>query len=116
MNLINSKSKYLKSNLDLIANIDVFKIKLNENLNSFKEELSEYSKELIELLENSIKKYIKEEFKNKRLNSYLNEIFITNLNEKVLDIVKTRDTILINTFKETYSKYLELNKNTVGEI
>ena len=33
---------------------------------------------------------------------------------KILDIIRNRDIILINTFQETYLKYLELNKNTIG--
>ena len=53
-------------------------------------------------------------FKKKRLEDYLENIFLSNLNNKVLDIIKTRDIILLNTFEETYLKYLELNKNTVG--
>ena len=31
-----------------------------------------------------------------------------------MDTIKSRDIMLYNTFNETYLKYLELNKNTVG--
>ena len=57
---------------------------------------------------------INDKFKQKRLKDYLENIFIINLNNKILDIIRNRDIILINTFQETYLKYLELNKNTIG--
>ena len=59
-------------------------------------------------------KELKSEFKKNRLKEYLTTIFLINLNMKVLDTMKNRDIILINTFEETYLKYLELNKNTIG--
>ena len=68
------------------------------------------SKQLEKLLLNDIN----DKFKQKRLKDYLENIFIINLNNKILDIIRNRDIILINTFQETYLKYLELNKNTIG--
>ena len=53
-------------------------------------------------------------FTKRRIKEYLKTIYIVNLNNKVLDVMKNRDIILLNTFKETYLKYLELNKNTIG--
>ena len=100
-------------------------IKTETNLNKYKNFLSndfEVTKEKIDLviinsideLKKDLNIYFDTEFEQKRLSEYLNKILKENLNIKTIDAIKNRDIILMNTFKETYLKYLELNKNTVG--
>jgi len=107
-----------KSNLQNIIvihdDLEICKTNLQDNYQELKTKLDEFSKLNLKTLEDNLKDEIDDEFKVKRLNQYLNNIFIVNLNQKILDIVKNRDLILLNTFNETYLKYLELNKNTVG--
>ena len=83
-------------------------------IRNLKNKLEEFAEENVSSLENDLKSIIDDQFKKKRIKDYINNIFIINLNKKVLDIIKNRDVILMNTFNETYLKYLELNKNTVG--
>ena len=104
----------MKENKLNASNLEVLKPKLEKNYNEFKDKLEDYSTDLIKILIKSLEKYNLDEFKKQRLNSYLNSIFLPNLNKKILDIVKMRDTILVNTFNETYLKYLEINRNTIG--
>ncbi len=112
--LIDNKEKFLKENKLNASNLEVLRPKLEKNYNEFKDKLEDYSTDLIKILIKSLEKYNLDEFKKQRLNSYLNSIFLPNLNKKILDIVKMRDTILVNTFNETYLKYLEINRNTIG--
>ena len=107
-----------KSNLENIIvihdDLEVCKTNLQDNYLSFKSKLDDFSNSHVKNLEESLKQEFDDKFKLKRLNEYLNKIFIVNLNQKILSIIKNRDLILMNTFNETYLKYLELNKNTVG--
>lgn len=114
MNLLDIKKNNLKNILVIQDDLDMCKSNLKDNYLNLKEKIEEFTKENILTLENSLKEEISESFKLRRLKEYLNNIFIVNLNKKVLDIIKNRDIILMNTFNETYLKYLELNKNTVG--
>ena len=114
MNLLDDKKTNLKNVLVIHDDLEICKTNLNDNYLSLKNNLEEFTKNNILDLENSLKQETLEKFKLKRLSDYLNNIFIINLNKKVLDIIKNRDVILMNTFHETYLKYLELNKNTVG--
>lgn len=114
MNLLDNKKNKLIDNIIKKDDFKNCKNNLENNYLILKDNLVEFSKLNIKKLENELKDDIKDEFKLQRLRDYLNNIFIINLNNKILDNIKNRDLILLNTFNETYLKYLELNKNTVG--
>ncbi|MBQ8472501.1 MAG: hypothetical protein IJ501_03255 [Bacilli bacterium] len=114
MNLLEIKKNNLQNVLVIQDDLEICRDNLNDNYLNLKNNLEDFSKENISSLVNDLKKVIEDSFKRKRLKDYLNNIFIINLNKKILDIIKNRDVILMNTFNETYLKYLELNKNTVG--
>lgn len=114
MNILDTKKVDLQNVIVVHDDLDVCKQNIKDNYLTLKETLETFSKKEIDNLVKSLNKELKSEFKKTRLKEYLTTIFLTNLNMKVLDTMKNRDIILINTFEETYLKYLELNKNTIG--
>ena len=114
MTLLDTKKTDLENLLVIHNDLEICKNNLKDNYLNLKTSIEEFSIDNILGLEKSLQEDTFDNFKIKRLNDYLNNIFIINLNKKVLDIIKNRDVILMNTFHETYLKYLELNKNTVG--
>ena len=114
INFLANKKSNLQNFIIIHDDLAICKDNLNNNYLDLKENLISFSKDNINNLEINLKEIIKGEFKLKRLTEYLNNIFIVNLNNRVLDTIKNRDLVLLNTFNETYLKYLELNKNTVG--
>ena len=100
----------IKSNLELNdykENLQKSNLNIKEGLNDY------YSKNINKLIDNITKLY-EDEFCNLRITEYLKNILKEELEEKIMDILSSRDIILLNTFNETYLKYLELNKNTIG--
>lgn len=114
MNILDTKKVDLQNVIVVHDDLDVCKQNIKDNYLTLKETLETFSKKEIDNLVKSLNKELKSEFKKNRLKEYLTTIFLTNLNMKILDTMKNRDIILINTFEETYLKYLELNKNTIG--
>lgn len=114
MNILDTKKVDLQNVIVVHDDLDVCKQNIKDNYLTLKETLETFSNKEIDNLVKSLNKELKSEFKKNRLKEYLTTIFLTNLNMKVLDTMKNRDIILINTFEETYLKYLELNKNTIG--
>lgn len=114
MNILDTKKVDLQNVIVVHDDLDVCKQNIKDNYLTLKETLETFSKKEIDNLVKSLNKELKSEFKKNRLKEYLTTIFLINLNMKVLDTMKNRDIILINTFEETYLKYLELNKNTIG--
>ena len=114
MMLIDLKKENLQNILIIQDNLENCRDNLLSNDNNIKTNLYEFSSKNIKTLKEGLNEQMDSSFKKKRLEDYLENIFLSNLNNKVLDIIKTRDIILLNTFEETYLKYLELNKNTVG--
>ena len=114
MNLFEQKKIKLKENLEIDTDILKNQKKVQELYDKTSLTIEDDTIKLIDNLANSLQEYFDTDFKIQRLNTYLSNIFLKNLNNKVLDIIRNRDIILINTYKETYLKYLELNKNTVG--
>ena len=108
------KKENLQNILIIQDNLENCRDNLLSNYNNIKTNLYEFSSKNIKTLKEGLNEQMDSSFKKKRLEDYLENIFLSNLNNKVLDIIKTRDIILLNTFEETYLKYLELNKNTVG--
>ena len=114
MNLFEQKKLKLKENLEIDTDILKNQKKVQELYDKTALTIEDDTIKLIDNLANNLHEYFDTDFKIQRLNTYLSNIFLKNLNNKVLDIIRNRDIILINTYKETYLKYLELNKNTVG--
>ena len=114
MNILDTKKVDLQNVIVVHDDLEVCKQNIKDNYLTLKETLETFSKKEIDNLVKSLNKELKSEFKKNRLKEYLTTIFLTNLNMKILDTMKNRDIILINTFEETYLKYLELNKNTIG--
>ncbi len=114
MNILDTKKVDLQNVIVVHDDLEVCKQNIKDNYLTLKETLETFSNKEIDNLVKSLNKELKSEFKKNRLKEYLTTIFLTNLNMKVLDTMKNRDIILINTFEETYLKYLELNKNTIG--
>lgn len=114
MMLIDLKKENLQNILIIQDNLENCRDNLLSNYNNIKTNLYEFSSKNIKTLKEGLNEQMDSSFKKKRLEDYLENIFLSNLNNKVLDIIKTRDIILLNTFEETYLKYLELNKNTIG--
>ena len=112
--LLTTKKEEIKESLDTNLEISVYKEKIANKTKDLEIDLIDNSKTMINDLILNLKSYLETSFQEKRLVSYLNDIYLLNLNNKVMDIIKGRDIMLYNTFNETYLKYLELNKNTVG--
>lgn len=98
----------------LTKKIDEYKEFLKEISNKFIDKIEKESLNNIDSLEKKLKEKFDDLLYQERIEDYLKNIFLENLNQKVKDTIKGRDIILLNTFKETYLKYLELNKNTIG--
>ncbi len=114
MNILDNKKDNLQNVIVVHDDLEVCKQNIKDNYLTLKETLETFSNKEIDNLVKSLNEELKSEFKKNRLKEYLTTIFLTNLNMKVLDTMKNRDIILMNTFEETYLKYLELNKNTIG--
>lgn len=114
MNILDNKKDNLQNVIVVHDDLEVCKQNIKDNYLTLKETLETFSNKEIDNLVKSLNEELKSEFKKNRLKEYLTTIFFTNLNMKVLDTMKNRDIILMNTFEETYLKYLELNKNTIG--
>lgn len=100
--------KLIKNNLiDYKENIQ----KENDKLNN---KLYNYYIDNINILSSKIQGYYEDSFCKQRINNYLINSLKDRLLDKLNDTIKGRDIILMNTFNETYLKYLELNKNTIG--
>ena len=100
--------KLIKSNLiDYKENIE----KENDKLNN---KLYNYYINNINILSSKVQNYYEDSFCKQRINNYLINSLKDRLFDKLNDTIKGRDIILMNTFNETYLKYLELNKNTIG--
>ncbi len=114
MNILDNKKGNLQNVIVVNDTLDICKQNIKNNYSTLKKDIETFSSKEIDNLVKSLNKDLKSEFNKNRLKDYLTTIFLTNLNIKVLDTMKSRDIILINTFEETYLKYLELNKNTIG--
>ena len=114
MELLEEKKQTIQNGIDININLDEMKEKIATSYLKLKDSLEEKSLELLQTLEFNLKGISETTFQNNRLTFYLNNIFLLNLNNKIFDVIKNRDTILMNTFNDTYLKYLDLNKKTVG--
>jgi len=85
-------------------------ININNDINS---NIYNYYNNNIEKLIISIKEIINSELNKYRIDDLFLNSLNNSLNNKILDCINIRDVILLNTFKESYRKYQELNKNTL---
>jgi len=114
MTLLDTKKEKIEALYKENDNIDTYKTKIKEINIDIMNKLDNYFKENINNLIDEIISNYDDSFCNLRIREYLKNIFKENLNNKILDIINSRDIILLNTFKESFQKYLELNKNTIG--
>ena len=114
MNLIDDKKKNIKKAINENENVDNYKETINKLNKEIKENLNDYFNNNINNLINKIVILYEDSFCNLRIEEYLKNIFKENMNNKIFDVIKSRDLILLNTFKESFNKYLEINKNTIG--
>lgn len=112
MKLLEDKKKKIEEEIEGDGN--GYQEFFQEETNYIKEAQKQYLKDTIKILSQTIQEYFEEEFCKTRIKDYFETSFQENLIKKVEMTLKDRDIILLNTFKETYLKYLELNKNTVG--
>ena len=111
LKLIEKKKKLIKN--DISKDIYLSKNKKNLYFDLIKEEIVDFSQKSILKLNKNLNYIMETSFEMKRLSDYLNDILLVNLNNKIFEVLKNRDVILINSFEESYQKYLELNKNTI---
>ena len=114
MNLLENKKNNLEKLFKDNYKIEDYKNNLEESDDMIKEELNNHYLEKINDLINKITKLYNDNFCNLRIEEYLKNILKEDINDKMMNIINSRDIILLNTFNETYLKYLELNKNTIG--
>ena len=115
VDLINAKKNNIEELISKNTNLSDYKellIKINNNI---KDNIDKYFLNNIDSLVNKITILYDDEFCNLRIREYLKNVLKDTLEDKIMDTINGRDIILINTFNETYLKYQELNKNTIGE-
>lgn len=112
--LIDNKKENIETYYKENADLSDFKDKIKEINYNIKEKLDTNFDKNINKLITEITNLYKDEFCKFRITEYLKNIFKENINHKIIDTINSRDIILLNTFKETYQKYLDLNKNTIG--
>ena len=116
MTLLEDKKTNLEQLFIQSENITSYKEYLKETNTNIKDQLNTYYENNIEKLIKEITSLYDDSFSNLRIDEYLRNILKENLNEKVMDTINNRDIVLLNTFKESFLKYQELNKNTIGTI
>ena len=98
----------------LIKDIDKieYETKIKEESLNIINKIDEYYKNNIDNLYNQINKDY-DDFNLKRLNDYLKENNYNKIVLKIKESLNNTDIILINNYKESYHKYLELNEKTL---
>jgi len=114
MSLIETKKIELEKLFKDPNDLNKYKTYLQDNIMTIKNKLDEYYNNNINKLIDTITSLYDDSFCILRIDEYLKNIWRENLNDKVIDTIKGRDIILLNTFKESFLKYQELNKNTIG--
>lgn len=86
--------------------------KLKEESQNIIHQIGKYYQNNIDTLYNQINTDY-DEFNLKRLNDYLKENYYEKIVLKLKESFNNTDIILINNYKESYQKYLELNEKTL---
>lgn len=86
--------------------------KLKEESQNIIHQIGKYYQNNIDTLYNQINTDY-DEFNLKRLNDYLKENYYEKIILKLKESFNNTDIILINNYKESYQKYLELNEKTL---
>lgn len=86
--------------------------KLKEESQNIIHQIGKYYQTNIDTLYNQINTDY-DEFNLKRLNDYLKENYYEKIILKLKESFNNTDIILINNYKESYQKYLELNEKTL---
>ena len=104
-----------KNNIINVINLDVnYENCFNKETNNIIDKLDKYYKDNINTLSNKLNGYYDDSFCKERIDKFLKRNLKETVDNKIYDTIKGRDLILLNTFKETNLKYIELNKNTIG--
>ena len=99
--------------IELFGDKEISKDDIININNDIKSNIYNYYNNNIEKLIISIKEIINSELNKYRIDDLFLNSLNNSLNNKILDCINIRDVILLNTFKESYRKYQELNKNTL---
>ena len=113
--LINDKKVNLEQLIIKNKDLNTYKEYLVESNTKLQNQIHDYYQKNIDTLKTKLLTLSNDNFTKIRIEEYLKVTLCHTLNEKIMDTIKNRDIILLNTFKESYLKYLELNKNTIGE-
>ena len=114
MTLFEDKKTNLEQLFTENEDLNRYKNYLKQTNTNIKEQLNAYYEEHINNVINKITNLYDNSFCNLRIDEYLKNILRENLINKLMDTINSRDIILLNTFKESFLKYQELNKNTIG--
>ena len=113
MSLINIKIENLRKSFTVDNILNEYRDNMVKENKKIKQEIIDYGKdEVIKLIGDLINISDNELYK-KRIDKYFKNIFINSLCDKIIDVLVNRDIILINTFQESYLKYLDLNSKTI---
>ena len=93
-------------------NQETYTEKLKEESQNIIHQIGKYYQNNIDTLYNQINTDY-DEFNLKRLNDYLKENYYEKIILKLKESFNNTDIILINNYKESYQKYLELNEKTL---
>lgn len=111
MELLDKKRNNILKSINLNVNYeDCF----DKETNNILVKLNEFYDNNIDNLVKKIQSYYDDSFCKERINNYLKNNLKENVDIKIIETIKGRDIILLNTFKETNIKFIELNKNTIG--
>ena len=111
MELLDKKRNNILKSINLNVNYeDCF----DKETNNILVKLNEFYDNNIDNLVKKIQGYYDDSFCKERINNYLKNNLKENVDIKIIETIKGRDIILLNTFKETNIKFIELNKNTIG--
>ncbi len=111
MELLDKKRNNILKSINLNVNYeDCF----DKETNNILVKLNEFYDNNVDNLVKKIQGYYDDSFCKERINNYLKNNLKENVDIKIIETIKGRDIILLNTFKETNIKFIELNKNTIG--
>ena len=112
--IIELKQKKLELEFTKTININEYKNNINISNSKIINNINEYYEKNKEELMEEITNLFDNKLCKVRIKDYFNTILKKEMEDKIMYIINSRDLILLNTIKESYLKYLELNEKTVG--